>query len=297
MTHHLAVNRRRFALALLLTALVLVAEVVGGILTGSLALLSDAAHVLLDVLALGLSYAAVVIATRPPDARHTYGFHRFQVLAALANGATLVVMAVVIFREAWLRWENPEPVLAGPMLVVAVFGLVINLIVLKVLGGHDHGDLNARSAFLHVLGDTVSSVGVIVAAVMILFIGWLWLDPLISALIAALILVSAVRVLRAAVHILNEGTPEGLNASEVAGAIGGAPGVSGVHDLHIWTVASGYVALSAHVVLCDDTVAQAQSVQQHVRRILAERFGIQHSTIQLEWDDCGQGAMTCANGY
>jgi cobalt-zinc-cadmium efflux system protein len=297
MMQHMQISRQRFALALILTALILAAEIVGGIITGSLALLSDAAHLLLDVVALGMSYAAVVVAARPPDARHTYGFHRFQVLAALANSVTLFVMAFFILREAWERWQDPQPVTAGLMLAVAVFGLVVNLVVLKVLGGHDHDDLNARSAFLHVLGDTVSSVGVIGAATLILFTGWTWADPLISALIAVLLLVSAARVLRAAVHILAEGTPEGVSAGDVARAMAATPGVCSVHDLHVWTVASGYTALSAHVVLSDASPVGARDVQHALRALVAEQFGIGHSTIQVEWEDCGQGAMTCANSY
>ena len=154
----------RFVVALALTGLILLAEVAGGLLTHSLALLSDAAHVLLDMLALGMSYVALRLAARPADDRHTYGYHRFEVLAALANGSLLFLMAVGIFREAWRRFQAPEPVLAAPMLAVAVIGLGVNLVVMRVLGDHDHADLNVRSAWLHVLGDMLSSVGVIAPA-------------------------------------------------------------------------------------------------------------------------------------
>jgi cobalt-zinc-cadmium efflux system protein len=287
----------RFILALALTGLILIAEVAGGLLTNSLALLSDAAHVFLDILALGLSYAALRLAARPADDRHTYGFHRFEVLAALANGALLLLMAFGIFWEAWIRFRDPAPVLAGPMLVVAVIGLVVNLVVALVLRDHDHDDLNVRSAFLHVLGDALSSVGVIVAGVIILLTGWTLADPLASVMIGVIILAGSGRVLRQALHILVEGTPEGLSAGQIARIMREAPGVSEVHDLHIWTVSPGYVALSAHVVLDDLSLSEVQEVQDSLRQILGRRFSIHHTTIQMESANCGQGALTCANGY
>jgi cobalt-zinc-cadmium efflux system protein len=287
----------RFVLALALTAIILVAEVAGGLLTHSLALLSDAAHVLLDMLALGMSYVALRLAARPADDRHTYGYHRFEVLAALANGSLLFVMAVGIFREAWRRFQAPEAVLAGPMLAVAVIGLGVNLIVMRVLGDHDHDDLNVRSAWLHVLGDTLSSVGVIAAGLIILLTGWMLADPLVSMLIGCVILVGAGRVLRQALHILLEGTPEGLSPSQVNSTMREVPGVSEVHDLHIWTVSPGYVALSAHVVLNERSFPEAQDVQTGLRQMLAGRFSIHHTTIQVECAHCGQGTLTCANSH
>jgi cobalt-zinc-cadmium efflux system protein len=291
--HH---TERRLLLALGLTGLILLMEVAGGLWTGSLALLSDAAHILLDVLALALSYVALRVSARPADERYTYGFHRVRVLAALANGALLLLVAFGIFREAWLRLSEPAAVLAVPMLLVAIAGLVVNLIVMRVLGDHDHGDLNVHSAFLHVLGDTLSSVGVIVAGFAILLTGWTWVDPLASVLIGVVIVVGSVRLLRSALHILAEGVPEGLTAREVAGAIRGVPHVAEVHDLHVWTVSPGYVALSAHVVLADRSLAEAQSVQEDLKRVLAERFSIHHTTVQLECANCGQGTLTCADG-
>lgn len=286
---------RRFILALVLTGLILAAEIAGGIWTGSLALLSDAAHVFMDILALAMSYAALRIAARPADDRYTYGYHRWQVIAALANGATLLIVGLGIFREAWHRFQAPEPVLAGPMLVVAVLGLIVNLVVALVLSNHDHADLNVRSAFLHVIGDALSSLGVIVAGVVILLTGWSWVDPLVSVLIGAIILLGSVRLLREALHILVEGVPNGLSAAQVSSAMGAVPGVSNIHDLHIWTVSPGYVALSAHVVLADQRLAEAQQVQDDLRRTMSERFGIRHTTVQLECANCGQETLTCAN--
>ena len=292
-TQHL---ERRFVLSLALTGLILVAEVVGGLWTGSLALLSDAAHVFLDAFALGMSYIALRLAALPPDDRHTYGFHRMQVLAALANGATLLLVAFEIFREAWERFRQPAPVLAGPMLAVAVVGLVVNLVVALVLREHDHHDLNVRSAFLHVLGDALASLGVIVAGVVIVFTGWMVVDPLISVLIGLTILAGSGRVLRQSVHILAEGMPEGLTVTQVAEAMGRVSGVGEVHDLHVWTVSPGYVALSAHVVLADQSLSQTQRVMDGLKQALAEEFYIEHTTIQFECDNCGQGAVVCVNG-
>lgn len=284
---------RQFVLSLALTGIIFFVELVGGFLTSSLALLSDAAHVFLDVFALGLSYVALRLASLPPNDRHTYGFHRLQVLAALINGATLLVIAFEIFREAIHRLSNPEPVLAGPMLIVAVIGLVVNLIVAFVLRGHDHEDLNVRSAFLHVLGDALASVGVIVAGVVIVFTGWTVVDPVVSILIGVIILVGSGNVLRRALHILIEGAPRGLTATEVAEAMEELPAVSKVHDLHVWTVSPGYVSLSAHVVLEDQSLSEAQSVRDRLEKVLSERFGIGHTTIQLECESCEGGAIIC----
>jgi cobalt-zinc-cadmium efflux system protein len=288
-------TEQRFVLSLTLTGLILIAEIVGGLWTGSLALLSDAAHVFLDIFALGMSYGALRLAALPPDDRHTYGFHRLQVLAALFNGATLLLVAFEIFREAWDRFGNPSPVLAGPMLVVAVVGLVVNLVVALVLREHDYHDLNMRSAFLHVVGDALASIGVIVAGVIILFTGWQWVDPLVSVLIGLIILLGSGRVLRDSVHILAEGMPEGLTATQVGEAMSRVVGVVEVHDLHVWTVSPGYVALSAHVVLADQVLSQTQDVMDELKRALVNEFEIEHVTIQFECENCGQGAIVCVN--
>jgi len=281
---------RRLLWAIAFTGLIFLAEVAGGLLAGSLALLSDAAHIFLDVMALGISYGALRLAARPADAMHTYGFHRFQVLAALANGLTLLVVAFGIFREAWERLNAPAPVLAGPMLAVAVVGLAVNLVVALVLRDHDHGDLNVRSAFLHVIGDALSSLGVIVAGVVILLTGWTLADPLAGIFIGLIILSGAGRVVREAVHILVEGTPRGISAQVVAAAMREVAAVSDVHDLHVWTVSPGYVALSAHVVVDDRPLVEVQKVQDGLRETLARRFGIRHTTIQVECVAC------CPNG-
>jgi cobalt-zinc-cadmium efflux system protein len=217
-----------------------------------------------------------------------------QVLAALMNGATLLLIAFEILREAWTRFQNPEPVLAGPMLVIAVIGLAVNLIVAFALREHDHQDLNTRSAFLHVLGDALASVGVIVVGAILLFVNWTWLDPLVSVLIGLLILVSSGRVLKESVHILAEGMPAGMTATSIAQAMRTVTGVDEVHDLHVWTVAPGYIALSAHVTIADCALSQTAELMAALKDKLHDGFEIHHTTIQLECKNCGQGNVIYA---
>lgn len=291
--HTNEIKEKRFIIALALTGLIFLAELIGGFWTHSLALLSDAAHVFMDAFALGLAYLAIRAASRPADDKHTYGFHRMQVLAALVNGATLFLIAFEILREAWDRFRNPEPVLAGPMLVIAVIGLVANLVVAFTLRKHDHDDLNTRSAFLHVMGDALASLGVIAAGVILLFVDWTWLDPLVSVLIGVLILFSSGRVLKESVHILAEGMPEGMTLTAIGTIMHKVPGVSQVHDLHVWTVAPGYIALSAHVTVDDQALSQTDEVLSALKEALQIQFEIRHITIQFECGNCGQGLVAC----
>jgi cobalt-zinc-cadmium efflux system protein len=292
----------RFILSMIFTFTILVAEVVGGYWTGSLALLSDAAHVFMDVFALGLSYLALRLSALPADDRHTYGFHRLEVIAALINGVTLGAIAIEIFTESWHRWFNPQPVKSVEMLVIAVIGLVVNLVVVFVLGGHSHEhgheegedehereDLNVRSAFLHVIGDAVSSVGVIVAAVIIWFSGWEWVDPLMSVLIGIIIVISSWRVLKSSLHILVEGVPEGLSVEKIGQSLASVSGVQDVHDLHVWSICSGHIALSAHVITDNLPLAESDGIMAELKKRLA-KFGVEHTTIQFECEACGQGA-------
>lgn len=291
MTTHIKQNTKKLFFSITLTGLIFIAELVGGLLTGSLALLSDSAHVFMDMFALGLSYLAVRAAALPANDRHTYGYHRMQILAALINGASLLVISIEIFREAIKRFQNPESILAGPMLIIAVIGLVVNIIVAFVLREHDHDDLNTRSAFLHVLGDTLASVGVIIGGILILFTGQQWIDPLISVLISLLILYSSGRLILKTVHILAEGMPEGLTASDVAEVMKSVKGVAEVHDLHIWTVGPGYIALSAHAVMENQTLSQCENIMEELKGILFSEFDIEHTTIQFECSNCGQGQV------
>ena len=304
----------RFLWAVSLTALVLVGEVAGGLWTHSLALLSDAAHVLMDVVALGLSYIALRMAAQEPSDTHSYGLHRAEVLAAVINGGTLFVIAAGIFWEAGHRLWAPEPVKSIEMLAIAAAGLAVNLVVLLVLRGHDgHGhdhhdhdaahehaegpdDLNVRSAWLHVLGDTLSSVGVIVAGLVIWWTGWMIFDPLMSIIIAGVLFFGSGRLLKSGIHILMEGVPEGLHLPEIGQAMAVVPGVREVHDLHVWSLCPGAVALSAHVTVDDATWSDTSGTQAALKAVLRDRFRIEHTTIQVECERCAQGVVACANG-
>ena len=287
--HNIESNSKKLFLSIALTGLIFIAEFGGGLWTGSLALLSDSAHVFMDVFALLLSYLAIRAAKLPSNDRHTYGYHRMQVLAALANGATLLFISFEILKEAINRFQHPEPIVAGPMLLIAVIGLIVNVIVALVLRDHDHKDLNTRAAFLHVLGDALASVGVIGAGIAIYFTGLLWIGPLMSVLISVLILVSSGRLLKETVHILAEGIPDGMTASGVAETMKSISGVAEVHDLHIWTVSPSFVALSAHVILEDQTLRQSENIMTELKQRLDSEYEIEHTTIQFECSNCGQG--------
>lgn len=286
-------NNKKLFFSIALTGLIFIAEFGGGLWTGSLALLSDSAHVFMDMFALGISYLAIRAAMLPANDRHTYGYHRMQVLAALANGASLLFISFEILRDAIDRFQNPEPVMAGPMLIIAIVGLVVNVIVALVLREHDHKDLNTRAAFLHVLGDALASVGVIGAGIAIYFTGLLWIDPLMSVLISILILFSSGRLLKETVHILAEGMPDGMTASGVAETMKAISGVAEVHDLHIWTVSPGYVALSAHIVMADQALSKTEKIMESIKNDLCSKYGINHTTIQFECSNCGQETLTC----
>jgi len=301
-------TQKRFIFSIALTSLILVAEVIGGIWSGSLALLSDAAHVFSDIFALGLSFFALRLAARPPDDRHSYGWHRAEVIAALINGASLLVIAVGIWVEAVNRWRSPVEIKSTEMMIIAVIGLAVNIVVALVLGGHDHDhdhqhehsdqkkparNLNVHSAYLHVLGDLISSVGVIVAALLIRFTGARWIDPLISILIGMIILVSAYRVLRRSLHILTEGVPDGLSMREIHRSITSLPEIEAVHDLHVWNLGAEQVALSAHIILQPGGLTQQALVMETVKSVLSTRFGIGHTTLQFEETHCGEGHGGC----
>jgi cobalt-zinc-cadmium efflux system protein len=287
---------RRFLIAIGLTAIILLAEAAGGIWTHSLALLSDAAHVLLDLFAIALSYLALRLSALPPDDRHTYGYHRLEVLAALANGLTLLVVAGGILWESYERWQFPQAVRSLEMLVIAIVGLLVNVAVALLLTARANADttrradLNVRSAALHAMSDAVSSVGVIAAALIIALTGWQQADALAGALIGLLILLGAGRVLRSSLHILIEGTPEGMSVFEVGEVMTGTPGVCEVHDLHVWSLCSSHVALSAHIMHESSDPRAQMATLREMRARLQQRFGITHTTVQIDEANCGQGA-------
>src|SRR6202140_1105525 len=274
--------------ALALTCVVLAVEFAGGLVSHSLALLSDAGHVLTDVFALGLAWFAVSQANRPADARRSYGYHRVSILAALVNSVTLIVIVLVIAYEAIQRLAHPEPVQGGVVIVAALVGIAINAFVAFGLRGEAHS-LNVRAALLHVIGDIGASVGVVVAGAVILLTGWLYIDPLLSLAIAVLIAFGAWRIVRETVNLLLEGTPREIDLAAVTAEITGTELVSGMHDLHVWALSSDETALSVHVVVDDCPLREAEHVVRDLERRLCDRFSIGHTTIQVEsCHPCGE---------
>ena len=278
-------------MALVFTATYMVAEIVGGLAANSLALLADAGHMFSDAAALGLSLVAVMLAQRPATSNRTYGFHRAEILAALTNGAALLVLAVLIAREAWGRLSDPPEVQGGLMLLVACGGLTINLVNLMILSGGRHHNLNVRGAWLHVMADTLGSVGAILAGVAIYFLGWSWADPVASFVIASLVLYSAWGLIRETLDVLMEGVPKGISVDDVAAALKGISGVLDAHDLHVWSLTSGRNIATTHLVIAED--ADHQGIIDAANRTLAERFAIAHATIQVEHDELANKCNPC----
>lgn len=280
-------NARRLALVLALAGAYMVAEVVGGLVTNSLALLADAGHMLTDVAALALSLFAIWMARKPATPHRSYGYHRTEILAALVNGGTLVAIAVLIFIEAYRRFREPPEVQGALMMGIAAGGLGVNLLGLWILSGGKGDSLNVRGAWLHVLTDALGSVGAILGGAAIWFLGWAWADPAVSVLISLLVLYSSWNLLRETLAVLMEGAPRRLRLDEVRTALVTTPGVLKVHDLHVWSITSGMVALSAHVTITD--VADHSTVLASARAMLHERFAIDHTTLQLEKEACKEG--------
>ena len=263
-----------------LTFFYMVAEVVGGLATRSLALLSDAAHMGTDVVGLGMALAAIHLASRPGPAHRTYGLYRLEVLAALANGVLLFGVAGYVLYEAFQRLREPPDVLGVPMLVVAVIGLLVNLVSFRLLAAGSKESLNVKGAFLEVLSDLLGSVGVIVAAVVVATTGWRYADPLIGAGIGLFILPRTWKLCAQAVRILIEAAPAGTDVEAIRARLLEVPGVAGVHDLHLWTLTSGMDAASGHVVVADG--ADLHAVLDRVSSVLADEYHVAHSTIQCE---------------
>ncbi len=270
---------RALAIALVLVAAFAGVEAAVGLVSGSLALLADAAHMLSDGLALGLALVAAWLARRPATPERSFGWHRAEVLAALLNALVLVVLGGWIVWEAVGRLSDPPDVTGGWVLAAGVAGLLVNLIVVRVLHGAGTG-LNVRAAMLHVVADLASSVGVVVAGLVVLATGWAHADPVAGLLIGVLVVLSTFRVLRETVGVLLEGAPAGMDAREVGTAIGAVEGVVGVHDLHLWTITSGFPALSAHVLVGDG--ADCHAIRRALETILRERFSLTHTTLQVE---------------
>jgi len=276
-------NRKRLSIVLLLTAVYMVAELAGGLWTGSLALLADAGHMLADVAALILALMAVWFGARPATPSKTFGYYRLEILAALINGVGLVLISLFIFYEAYRRWFAQPVIRSVPMTVVAAGGLIVNLICALLLHRDRDEDLNIRGAWLHVLGDALGSTGAIIAGTLIMMFGWTAADSLISVFIGLLIVWSSWHLIRDATNVLLEGTPAHINLAAVEAAIMETEGVSDVHDLHVWTITSGREALSAHVIHAY-SISQPNLLKE-LRSKLLDRFGVDHLTIQMETAD------------
>lgn len=284
--HHHSNNKKALLASFVLISTFMVIEVIGGFMTNSLALLSDAGHMLSDAAALGLSYTAIRLGEKKATQSKSFGYKRFEIIAACLNGLTLIVISVFIFIEAIRRFVNPPEVQSLGMLMISIIGLLVNIIAAWILmSGDKEENLNVRSAFLHVIGDMLGSVGAIAAALLIYFFDWGIADPIASMIVAVLIVISGYRVVRDSFHILMEGTPDRIDMDEVKESLKEIPHVSDVHDLHIWTITSGFLSLSCHIVIGaggdhDTTLAIAQ-------KLLHDQYGIEHSTIQVEKQDVG----------
>jgi cobalt-zinc-cadmium efflux system protein len=284
---------KRLALSLSLTAIFVVVEVVAGIFSNSLALLTDAAHNFTDVIALGLSWYALRIAAEPANDGKTYGYHRVGILVALVNSTTLILIAAGIFYEAYHRFLSPPEVNAPILIGVGIVAFIINLVTALLIKKGSENDLNLRSAFLHLMGDVMSTLGAVIAGVLIFLTKWNWLDPLVSVLIGVFIVWSAWGILRQTIHILLESVPENVNIPHMVGELRTVQGVRDIHDLHVWSISENLRMLSAHVVIDNVSIGEGVSIQQNINELLTHGYNIQHATLQLECESCQSGELFC----
>lgn len=287
--HGLQKNRKALLIAIFVTGAIMVVEVIGGFLANSLALLSDAGHMLTDVSSLILSLVALQMTARPSSPTRTYGFYRMEILAALINGTTLILISAFIFYEAYQRFVVPEAVNSVTMLGVAAIGLVANGIAAWAMMHSSRENLNIRGAYLHILGDALSSVGVLAGGLIIYFTGWNVIDPILSIVICIVILRGAVLLVKESVNILLEAVPRELDLNEVQRSIQSLPGVKGLHHVHLWSISSGMYALSAHILIEDIMMSHTARIIQEVNQLLLKRFKVSHTTIQLECENCAEG--------
>ncbi|RZB33552.1 MAG: cobalt-zinc-cadmium efflux system protein [Desulfobacteraceae bacterium Eth-SRB2] len=289
--HVYSSNQRNLVIALLITAIVMIAEIIGGLLANSLALLSDAGHMLTDILALGLSLVAMRFAQKPPTPSKTFGFHRLEILAAFFNGMLLFFISFYIFYEAYHRLLHPEEIKGLFMLVVACIGLLANGMGIILLRKSAHTSLNVKSVFFHIVGDTISSGGVIVGGLLILYTGWYLIDPLIGIFIGILILKGAYALIMESIDIFLEATPKDINVEEMLDELRKIKGVKDVHHLHLWTITSGINAMSAHVLIDDLLISSSAYILKEIKSLLHNNYRIGHSTIQFESKSCGDDLL------
>ncbi len=283
----------RIALALGLTVVFVIVEAAAGFFANSLALLTDAAHNLTDVIALGLSWFAIRLTAQPANAQKTYGYHRAGILVALANSTTLALISLGIFYEAYRRFISPPEVKSGVLIGVGLMAVIINLVTALLVRQGSQSDLNLRSTFVHLMGDVFSTVGAVAAGVIIYFTGANWLDPLVGVLIGFLILYNAFGILRETVDILLESTPRDVDMQAMLGDILQVKGVLGVHDLHVWSLTRSLRTMSAHILTDDLPISRGADIQREVNEILYRRYNVAHATLQLECVGCDPDALYC----
>ncbi|WP_408006267.1 cation diffusion facilitator family transporter [Pseudalkalibacillus sp. A8] len=282
--HDHQANKKALRISFLLICVFMIVELIGGLITNSLALLSDAGHMFSDAASLGLSFLAIHFGSKQPSPNKTFGYKRFEILAAFINGIALIVISFIIIYEAYHRFVNPPAVAGYGMLTIAIIGLLINLIVANILlKGDTSGNLNVKSAFLHVIGDLLGSVGAIIAAIFIISLGWGYADPIASIVVAVLILISGWRVTKEAIHVLMEGTPGHIDIGEIKSSLCTLPSIQNVHDLHVWSITSGFTALSCHITIDKET--DHQEILEKASDHLKDVFHINHTTVQIEYSD------------
>ncbi len=283
----------RLTWSLLITLAFVIFEAAAGYFANSLALLTDAAHNLTDVIALGLSWFAIRITAQPANAQKTYGYHRAGILVALLNSTTLMLISLGIFYEAYKRFMSPPEVQSGILIVVGLIAVVINLVTALLVHRGSESDLNLRSAFVHLMGDVLSTIGAVIAGIIIYFTGANWLDPFVSVLIGFLILYNAWGILRDAVDILLESTPRDVDMKKMVGEITQLEGVLGVHDLHVWSITQNLRTMSAHILTEDISVSAGAEIQNRINELVYHRYNIAHATLQLECVECGPDGLYC----
>lgn len=292
--HHSAIPvESKLKFGVIITLSILAIEIAGGLLSNSLALLSDAGHVFADVLALALSWYGVRQAKRPSSHRMTFGYHRVGVLIAIVNALSIFAIAAIIFYEAYHRFLNPGEVQGLLMVSVAIVGLAANIFVALWLRSEQRNNLNVRSAFWHALGDALASIGVIVGGVIIMFTGWFWVDPIISALIGVIILLAAWQILKEGMRVLLEATPSGVDVVKMIQVLKQMPAVKDVHDVHVWSISPELRAMSCHVLIDDLPTSQTTDIRQQIAEVLEQQFNIEHTTVQMECQQCAANDMFC----
>ena len=291
--HHAVPVESKLRYGIIIALVILAVEISGGLLSNSLALLSDAGHVFVDVVALSLSWYGVRQVRRPPSSRMTFGYHRIGVIIAIVNAVSIFAIAGIVFYEAYNRFRQPPEVNSLLMLSVAVVGLGANILVAYWLRGEQKENLNVRSAFWHALGDALASIGVILGGIIILFTGWFIADPIVSVAIGIIILIAAWQIFREGIRVLLEATPPGIDVLNMVNELKRIPGIKDIHDVHVWSISPEIHAMSCHALIDDLSVSQAAEIRKKIEQVLTKQFHIEHSTIQMECQQCDASEMFC----